>query len=185
MEWDAVWLGAPAAVGGGIALVIGPVRRAWQDGWRCLARHPCLWQIPAVFSLRSVQIAGSALNALALVFEFLFGTVVKIFLLLTAFGWAAGRHFSPERLGNFAVRRLGFVLKWSLILITLTLVLIHLPLLLETLDVAGAAWLAPSLAATVWEAGFPALSGAAGGWVLAGWVALYAAGTERLRAWNV
>ncbi len=83
------------------------------------------------FSLRDVLLVGTAINALAFVFEYLLGTCVQLLLLLTAYGWVRGLHFPRQRLLHFAVRRLGFVIKWALVLIVATLTFIHLPLFLE------------------------------------------------------
>lgn len=83
------------------------------------------------FPLREVLLAGTAVNALAFVFEYLLGTCVQLLLLLTAYGWVRGLHFPRQRVMHFAVRRLGFVIKWALVLIVATLAFIHLPLFIE------------------------------------------------------
>ncbi len=83
------------------------------------------------FPLRELLFISTLINALSFVFEYLLGTCLQVFLLLTAYGWMRGLQFTPARLLHFAVRRLGFVLKWALVIVTATLVLIHLPLLLE------------------------------------------------------
>lgn len=259
MSWDLGWFLLPAALALALIAAVGPLRRAYVNGWRCVSRHEVLWKIPAVFagayalfhvaaeaflrwrlgegmpplwtgpppefsalsldlapqalfpaaerlaanlncltatfplsavfgllflgnwrgtaselrralcrrfgfcgwvifgllalcalcallkpvpllflpelggffSLREILLAGTVLNALAFVFEYLLGTAVQVLLLLTAYGWVRGRHFPRRRLLHFAVRRLGFVIKWALVLIVATLALIHLPLFVE------------------------------------------------------
>jgi hypothetical protein len=261
VSWELAWLLAPAALALVLATAVGPLRRAYANGWRCAVRHEVLWKIPAsfagayaffhigaefilrwrlgegapaaltgpppdfavlaldqapralfpaaemlaadlnclaatfplsavfgglfllngrgaaselrralcrrfgfrgwilfgllvvsalcallkpvtllflpelgnYFSLRETLLAGIAVNALAFVFEYLLGTAVQIFLLLTAYGWVRGRHFPRHRLLHFAVRRLGFVIKWALVLMAATLAFIHLPLFVEVL----------------------------------------------------
>jgi hypothetical protein len=90
-------------------------------------------ELGAVFDLRELLMAGTAINAFAFVFEYLLGTAVQVYLLLTAYGWMRGRHFPGGKLVQFAVRRLGFVLKWALVLVVATLAFIHLPLFVEVL----------------------------------------------------
>jgi hypothetical protein len=199
------------------------------------------------FPLRELLLAGTAINALAFVFEYLLGTAVQVFLVLTAYGWMRGLHFPRERLMRFAVRRLGFVLKWAFVPAVATLVFIHLPLFLEvlytgapaalrievfarpvllavmllgatvpirlvlhndslrgaltanfhflrrhgwstgafllaafgllvtfkSLEVAGLVWLDGTIAGFAWSLGVQVFAAAAGGWILAAWVAFY------------
>lgn len=103
MSSHILWFAAPVGAVWILALCTPRVRRAFLNGTRCVSRHPGLWKIPAAFALTYglFQFAG--------------------FLLL---------HW-PARLLHFAVRRLKFVLKWVLLIVTATLALIHLPLLVE------------------------------------------------------
>jgi hypothetical protein len=265
VSWELAWFFAPAAASLLLAVAVGPVRRAFANGWHCVLRHDAIWKIPAAFAftyalfhiiadflllwridqglpafftspppelfalalelfpsalfpsaemlgadlnclvatfpisaafgalfilnwrgtaselrrafckrfgfagwalfglliicalcalfkpalilffadigklfdLRSLLLAGTAINALAFVFEYLLGTAVQVFLLLTAYGWMRGLHFPRQRLMHFAVRRLGFVIKWALVLVVATLAFIHLPLFVEVM-VTGA-----------------------------------------------
>ena len=61
----------------------------------------------------------------------LLGTCLQVYLLLIAYGWVRGLHFRRARVLQFAVRRMGFVLKWALVIVFATLALIHLPLFVE------------------------------------------------------
>ena len=80
---------------------------------------------------RELLIAATLINAFSFVFEYVLGTCLQVYLLLTAYAWMRGMEFTPARLLHFAVRRLGIVLKWALVIVTATLALIHLPLLVE------------------------------------------------------
>ena len=84
-----------------------------------------------IFPLRELLVVCTLINACSFVFEYLLGTCLQVYLLLTGYGWMRGMDFTPDRLLHFAVRRLGFVLKWALVIVTATLALIHLPLLVE------------------------------------------------------
>lgn len=261
MSQQLAWFFAPAAASLLLAVAVGPVRRAYANGWHCLLRHDAIWKIPAAFVLayglfhiilaallrwrtgqgipdlytspppelfalalellpgallpsaemlgadlnclvatfpisavfgalfvvnwrgtgselrrtlckrfgfagwllfgalivcalcalfkpglflflpeidrlvepKAAQLTASAINALAFVFEYLLGTAVQVFLVLTAYGWMRGLHFPRQRLMHFAVRRLGFVIKWALVFVVATLAFIHLPLFVEVI----------------------------------------------------
>ena len=48
---EIAWLLVPIVLIGIVALACPDVRRAYLNGWRCLARYPALWRIPFWFAL--------------------------------------------------------------------------------------------------------------------------------------
>lgn len=88
-------------------------------------------ELASILSLPELLIVSSVVNALSFAFEYLLGTCLQVYLLLIAYGWVRGLHFRRVRVLQFAVRRMGFVLKWSLVIILTTLTTIHLPLFIE------------------------------------------------------
>jgi hypothetical protein len=88
-------------------------------------------ELAAILSFHELLVVSSAVNALSFAFEYLLGTCLQVYLLLIAYGWVRGLHFRRARVLQFAVRRMGFVLKWALVIILATLALIHLPLFVE------------------------------------------------------
>lgn len=92
------------------------------------------------FPWQLLLVAATCLNALAFAFEYLFGTALQLYLLLTIYGWARGLQFDDRRLLPFAVRRLGFVIKWSLVIVGATLLLLHVPLALDAWWTGGIRW---------------------------------------------
>ncbi|HRJ71705.1 MAG TPA: hypothetical protein PLS03_05740 [Terrimicrobiaceae bacterium] len=50
MSADHAWFLAPAGCAWLLAVMHPGVRAAYANGWRCLARHPVLWKIPAGFA---------------------------------------------------------------------------------------------------------------------------------------
>ncbi len=88
-------------------------------------------EIAQILSLQELLVVTGTVNALSFVFEYLLGTCVQVYLLLIAYGWVRGLNFQRARVLHFAVRRMGFVLKWSLAMIAATLFLIHAPLFIE------------------------------------------------------
>jgi hypothetical protein len=88
-------------------------------------------EIANILSLSELLLASSIINALSFAFEYLLGTCLQVYLLLIAYGWVRGLHFRRARVLHFAVRRMGFVLKWALVIIIATLTTIHVPLFIE------------------------------------------------------
>ncbi|CAN5513874.1 hypothetical protein BH09VER1_BH09VER1_45190 [soil metagenome] len=104
-----------------------------------LAKPLCLLAGPSIIKavdFRHFMMGYTVINAMAFAFEYLLGTCLQLYLLLLSYGWVRGLHLEGERLLPFAVRRLGSVTKWSMVIISATIAVVHLPLLLES-------WLAP------------------------------------------
>jgi hypothetical protein len=83
---------------------------------------------------------ATILNALAFAFEYLMGTALQLYLLLTIYGWVRGLQFDDRRMLPFAVRRLGFVIKWSLVIIAASLLFMHVPFALDAWWTGGIRW---------------------------------------------
>jgi len=96
--------------------------------------------ISKVFAAPSLLGLGALINILSFIFEFLLGTTIQLCLLFTAYGWVRGLSLNDERLLPFAVRRLGYVLKWSLVIIAATLAIFHVPFLWDTLHSGSMSW---------------------------------------------
>ena len=88
-------------------------------------------EVARILSLHELLLVSSTVNALSFAFEYLLGTCFQIYLLVIAYGWVRGLHFRRARVLQFAVRRMGFVLKWAVVIILATLALIHVPLFVE------------------------------------------------------
>jgi hypothetical protein len=88
-------------------------------------------EIVQVLSLHELVLLTGVINALSFAFEYLLGTCLQVYLALIAYGWVRGLHFRRARILHFAVRRMGFVLKWAVVIIMATLAVIHVPLFVE------------------------------------------------------
>jgi hypothetical protein len=88
-------------------------------------------EIAQVLSLRELVLVTGVINALSFAFEYLLGTCLQVYLTLIAYGWVRGLHFRRTRVLHFAVRRMGFVLKWAVVITIATLAIIHVPLFIE------------------------------------------------------
>jgi hypothetical protein len=94
-------------------------------------------ELSQYLAYRALLLTGATVNALSFVFEFLLGTCFQVYFMLMALAWVRGMRFDRARLMRLAIRRLAFVIKWSLCLIGLALVGVHLPLAIEGVFVAG------------------------------------------------
>jgi hypothetical protein len=68
---------------------------------------------------------------LSFLFEYLAGVCVQLGLILVAYCWVRGISFTHEHLIDFAIRRFSFVVRWSLVVMLLSSLLIHAPLILK------------------------------------------------------
>ena len=77
--------------------------------------------------------AGAMIDWLSFQFEYLFGYLIQIYLVLFAFVWIRGLSSEPERIFEFALKRAVYSAKWAGVILLSTLLLIHLPLLISYL----------------------------------------------------
>lgn len=89
---------------------------------------------------------SATVDAVASIFEYLFGVYIQVYLITVALAWIKGLSFTEEALFQFAMRRFSYVLKWAGIVVLVGLLLVRLPLLLAyfinlpgVLDYQGAA----------------------------------------------
>lgn len=74
------------------------------------------------------------LEWLAFIFEYLFGVAIQTYLILLAYCWVRGITFTSQHLRDFAIRRFSLVMRWALVVVFLSSVLINLPLILKNFD---------------------------------------------------
>lgn len=75
---------------------------------------------------RSLLIALTV-NATAMGFEIFVSTYFTILLMLMAFSWVRGLRSSPDRLHDLATRRMGYVLKWSFLVVLVSSLVLAIP----------------------------------------------------------
>jgi hypothetical protein len=74
---------------------------------------------------------GAIIDWLSFQFEYLFGLLIQIFLVLLTLVWIRGLNSEPGRIFEFALKRAVFAAKWAGVVLVATLLLIHLPLLIS------------------------------------------------------
>jgi hypothetical protein len=91
------------------------------------------WRLPEWGGL--VPAAGllqisAAVDAVAFIFEYLFGVYIQVYLIMVCFAWIRGLSFEEGELFRFGMRRFSYVLKWAGIVVLLSTMLVRAPLLL-------------------------------------------------------
>jgi hypothetical protein len=91
------------------------------------------WRLPEwgglVPAAGLLQISASV-DAVAFIFEYLFGVYIQVYLIMVCFTWIRGLSFEEGELFRFAMRRFAYVLKWAGIVVFLSTILVRAPLLL-------------------------------------------------------
>lgn len=73
---------------------------------------------------------SASVDAVAFIFEYLFGVYIQVYLITVCLAWIKGLSFTEEALFQFAVRRFSYVLKWAGVVVLVSTVVVRLPLLL-------------------------------------------------------
>ncbi len=97
---------------------------------------PLLYAVPLLLGLQPAAAAAwfqwsPVAEWMSFLFEYLAGVCVQLGLILIAYCWVRGISFTHEHLIDFAIRRLSFVVRWALLVMLLSSLLIHLPLILK------------------------------------------------------
>ncbi len=91
------------------------------------------WRLPEwggmVPTAGLLQISATV-DAVAFIFEYLFGVYIQIYLITVCITWIRGVSFEEGALFRFAMRRFSYVLKWAGIVVLLSTLIVRLPLLL-------------------------------------------------------
>jgi len=91
------------------------------------------WRLPelggALPAANVLQISAS-IDAVAFIFEYLFGVYIQVYLITVCLAWIKGLSFREGDLFRFAMRRFSYVLEWAGLVVILGLLIVRLPLLL-------------------------------------------------------
>src|SRR5205807_3930589 len=91
------------------------------------------WRLPewggAVPAAGLLQIFATV-DAVAFIFEYLFGVYIQVYLITVCLAWVKGVSFEEGELFRFAMRRFSYVLKWAGIVVLVSTLMVRLPLLL-------------------------------------------------------
>jgi hypothetical protein len=73
---------------------------------------------------------SASVDAVAFIFEYLFGVYIQVYLIAVCFAWIRGLSFEEGELFRFAVRRFSYVLEWAGLVVIVSTLIVRLPLLL-------------------------------------------------------
>ncbi len=94
---------------------------------------PIVWYLPRwgglMPAVRLLQISASV-DAVAFIFEYLFGVYIQVYLITVCLVWVRGLSFNEASLFQFAMRRFSYVLKWAGLVVCISTLLVRVPLLL-------------------------------------------------------
>jgi len=82
--------------------------------------------IPAAGLLR----LSATVDAVAFIFEYLFGVYIQVYLITVCLAWVKGVSFEEGELFRFAMRRFSYVLRWAGVVVLVSALIVRLPLLL-------------------------------------------------------
>jgi hypothetical protein len=73
---------------------------------------------------------SATVDAVAFIFEYLFGVYIQVYLITVCFAWIRGFGFEEGELFRFAMRRFSYVLRWAGLVVLASTLIVRLPLLL-------------------------------------------------------
>lgn len=89
----------------------------------------CIYWLNNFFGGALLLRAGAVLDTLSFQFEYLFGLVIQMYLLLCVLVWVRGLHADSVRTLDMALKRTIYAGKWAALILALSLSSIQLPLL--------------------------------------------------------
>src|SRR6266446_7794474 len=88
------------------------------------------WRLPewgGVVPAAGLLQISATVDAVAFIFEYLFGIYIQIYLITVCLTWIRGLSFEEGELFRFAMRRFTYVLKWAGIVVFLSTILVRVP----------------------------------------------------------
>jgi hypothetical protein len=73
---------------------------------------------------------SATVDAVAFMFEYLFGVYIQVYLITVCLAWIKGLSFGEQDLFGFAMRRFSYVLEWAGIVVIVSTIIVRVPLLL-------------------------------------------------------
>src|SRR5215210_3496707 len=86
------------------------------------------WRLPiwnTVLPSAELLKVSASVDAVAFIFEYLFGVYLQVYLITVALAWIKGLSFTEEALFRFAVRRFTYVLKWAGLIVLVSTLLVR------------------------------------------------------------
>jgi hypothetical protein len=98
-----------------------------------LLKPIAFWRLPewgGVVPAAGLLQISATVDAVAFIFEYLFGVYIQVYLITVCLAWIKGLSFGEEDLFRFAMRRFSYVLEWAGIVVIVSTLIVRAPLLL-------------------------------------------------------
>jgi hypothetical protein len=98
-----------------------------------LLKPIAFWRLPewgASEPVAKLLQISATIDAVAFIFEYLFGVYIQVYLITVCLAWIKGLSFGEEDLFRFAMRRFSYVLEWAGIVVIVGTLIVRVPLLL-------------------------------------------------------
>jgi len=103
------------------------------SGLASLFKPIVFWRLPEwgrLLPASGLLQISATVDAVAFIFEYLFGVYIQVYLITVCLAWVKGVSFEEGELFRFAMRRFSYVLKWAGVVVLFSTLLVRLPLLL-------------------------------------------------------
>src|SRR5438477_12924274 len=91
------------------------------------------WALPlwgGLLPAQGVLQISASVDAVAFLFEYLFGVYIQVYLIAVCFAWIRGLSFEEGELFRFGMRRFSYVVVWAVIVVLVSFLFVRLPFLL-------------------------------------------------------
>jgi len=98
-----------------------------------LLKPIAFWRLPAwggAMPAAGVLQISATIDAVAFIFEYLFGVYIQVYLITVCLAWIKGLSFHEGDLFRFAMRRFSYVLEWAGLVVIVGTLIVRAPLLL-------------------------------------------------------
>lgn len=95
-----------------------------------LLKPVAFWRLGEGVPAATVLQISATIDAVAFIFEYLFGVYIQVYLITVCLAWVKGLSFHEGDLFRFAMRRFSYVLEWAGIVVIVSTLIVRAPLLL-------------------------------------------------------
>ena len=95
-----------------------------------LLKPIAFWRLGEGVPAAKVLQISATIDAVAFIFEYLFGVYIQVYLITVCLAWVKGLSFGEGDLFRFAMRRFSYVLEWAGIVVIVSTLIVRAPLLL-------------------------------------------------------
>ncbi|PYJ07063.1 MAG: hypothetical protein DMF06_16760 [Verrucomicrobia bacterium] len=95
-----------------------------------LLKPIAFWRLAATVPMAGSLQISATIDAVAFIFEYLFGVYIQVYLITVCLAWIKGLSFHEGDLFRFAMRRFSYVLEWAGLVVIVSTLIVRAPLLL-------------------------------------------------------